>query len=126
MNMNQDMDREKKRLKYILPILLIDEDTKMHFKAIILDISSKGLRVFTNDKRILMVKEDILKSKVFKLEFDFFDIDTSELTGKVTNVTEGVNEKYERQMGIAFESIPKLVAMELDEFVYKNMDDLFL
>lgn len=111
------MERNKERLSFIIPILLIDEKTKLSFKAVILDVSSKGLRIFSNDKRLLLANESVLKEKIFELEFDFFDVPTNGLKAKVANISPGENSEFERRLGLAFVDVPPEQTRKIEEFL---------
>jgi len=114
------MERNKQRRNFIIPLLLIDEDTQLTFKAVVLDVSSKGLKAFSNDKRLLLVNEDILKEKTFKLEFDFFDVPTQNLNAKVVNISPGEHPQFERRLGMSFVDIRPELVRTIEEFLQEH------
>jgi hypothetical protein len=116
------MDRGKDRHKFIIPLNLVDVDTHLKFKVVILNVSAQGLLVFTNDKRFLMASEDILISKIFDLDFDFFHFDTKGLKACIRNITVGENEKFERKLGLEFVDLDPKFARKLEEFLQEHHD----
>lgn len=117
------MDRLKDRHKFIIPLNLIDHDTELVFKAVILNLSAKGLLCFSNDKRFLMADEKIIKEKTFDLDFDFFHFKTKGIKARVRNISLGDNEEFERKMGLEFIDIDKIFARQLEEFLQEHHDD---
>lgn len=109
--------RRAERGQYIIPALLKDPKSKVAVKAVLLDLSAKGLRCVTNDRRLLLMGEDVLMEKVFSLEFDFFDVDTRGLEGRVAHVRPGKHAAYERQLGIAFTRISATQARDINRAV---------
>lgn len=109
--------RRADRGSWIIPMLL--HDTKSHavIKAVLLDISAKGLRCFTNDRRLLLISENVLRDKRFRLEFDFFDLNTAGLEGQVVHIRPGKHARHERQLGIAFKAIPPVLARDLNRAI---------
>lgn len=114
------MDRFKQRGQFIIPLLLHHKRAKEPIKAVMINISSKGLRAFSNDKRLLMMDEDLLNGREFELEFDFFDIPTQGLVAKVANITPGRNPDFEKQMGLEFVDIDSTLARRIDTFVQEH------
>jgi hypothetical protein len=90
---------------YVIPILLHDTETHIHIKAVILDLSATGCKVFTNDARVRMMDRSRLVGRTFRCEFDFYDLDTSGLRATVRHVEPGKDPMYERQLGLEFTTI---------------------
>ena len=112
-----EMERKYKRGRLILPALLKDTASTVMIKAVILDISKTGLRLVTNDKLLRMTEENVLKEKTFHIQFDFFDIDTSHIEGRIANVTPGERHEYEKQLGVEFTKIEPEVARDINRIV---------
>jgi hypothetical protein len=66
------------------------------------------------------MNEEILKKKIFDLDFDFFDIDTSNLKAQIVNVKMGKNRDYERQFGLAFVNASDEIKRQIDIFVQEH------
>ena len=49
--------RRAERGRYVIPILLRDTRSQAVIKAVVLDLSAKGLRCLTNDRRLLLPPE---------------------------------------------------------------------
>ena len=109
--------RRADRGAYVIPMLLHDTRSHVVVKAVLLDISAKGLRCFTNDRRLLLMSEEILYEKAFRLEFDFFDVDTTKLEAKVVNLRQGKHATFERQLGLEFVSITPTQARDINRAV---------
>ena len=109
--------RRSERGAYIIPMLLKDTRFTVTIKAVLLDIGAKGLRCFSNDRRLRLIPERTLYDKTFRMEFDFFDVDTTGLEGQVVNVHPGKREGYERRLGIVFTNIRPIVARDLNRVV---------
>ncbi len=109
--------RRADRGAYIIPMLLHDTRSHVVIKAVILDISSRGVRCFTNDRRLLLMSEEILREKSFRLEFDFVGVDTIGLEGKVVHIRPGKNPRYERQLGIGFTQISPVMARDINRTI---------
>jgi c-di-GMP-binding flagellar brake protein YcgR len=116
------MDRSKERRNFIIPIVLTDEKTQLSFKAVVLDVASTGLKVFSNDKRLLLVDESVLKAKVFDLDFDFFDLPTNDIKAQVVNITTGEHSKFERRFGLQFVDFPAERSRNIEEFLQEYHD----
>ena len=63
------------------------------------------------------MSEEILYDKSFRLEFDFFDVDTSGLEGRVVNLRKGKNAQYERQLGLEFVKISPTQARDVNRAI---------
>ena len=113
--------RRAERGAYIIPMLLHDTRSPVAVKAVLLDISAKGVRCFTNDRRLLLMSDEVLYDKAFRLEFDFFDVDTSRLTGRVVNLRQGKHARYERQLGLEFANITPTQARDINRAIAASM-----
>ena len=109
--------RRAERGAYVIPMLLHDTKSHVVVKAVLIDISAKGLRCFTNDRRLLLMSEDILYDKIFRLEFDFFEVNTSGLEGRVVNLRQGKHAQYERQLGLEFARISLTQARDVNRAI---------
>ena len=58
-----------------------------------------------------------MRDKTFRLEFDFFGLDTTGLEGRVVHIRAGKHPRYERQMGIAFEKISYQIARDINRAI---------
>lgn len=116
----QALPQEKDRLprgEYLIPCLLADTDTSVHIKAVILDLSGSGCRVFTNDKRVRVMETGRLLGETFRIDFDFYDVDTGEIQATVRNVRPGKNPLYERQLGLEFTDISPEARRDINRHV---------
>jgi c-di-GMP-binding flagellar brake protein YcgR len=118
----EEMDRKYKRGNLILPVLLKDKASTVIIKAVILNISKTGLRILTNDKLLRTMGADILKTKTFYIDFDFFDIDTSHIEGQIVNVKPGERNEYEKQLGVKFTKIDPIVARDINRIVMGELE----
>ena len=109
------------RGKLIMPALLKDTKSNIVIKAVILDISAIGLRMITNDKLMRLTPENVLMEKIFDIEFDFFDIDTGHIQGRIANIVPGMRHNFERQLGIEFTQIDKIVARDINRIVLSEL-----
>ena len=116
----EEVGRKYKRGSLIMPALLKDINSNIVIKAVILDISATGLRVVTNDKLVRMTEPDVLMNKTFFVDFDFFDVDTSGIEGRIANVKTGERHEYEKQLGIEFTKIEKTSARDINRIVLGN------
>ena len=115
--------RRSEREPYIIPLLMRDTRSHVVIKAVILDISAKGLRCLSNDRRMMLTPEDALYDKTFRLEFDFRDVDTRELEGRVVDVRPGKRPQYERKLGVAFTNIAPIPARDINRVVVADAAD---
>jgi c-di-GMP-binding flagellar brake protein YcgR len=113
-------DRKRPRGHYTIPCLLRDVETTVYVKAVMLDLSADGCRVFTNDHRVRAMTADRLVGKRFHLEFDFEDLDTSGVVVEVVNVHPGKNPERERQMGLRFVDIDPDLARSINRIVLRD------
>jgi c-di-GMP-binding flagellar brake protein YcgR len=107
---------------YVIPCLLHDKATKVHIKGVILDLSATGCRVFTNDKRVRVMDAKRLMSKTFDIEFDFHDVDTGGIEGRVRRVMPGKDPLSERQLGLEFTEITQLVKRDINRGVQGDIN----
>ena len=117
----EDLGRKYTRGRLIIPALLKDKDSNIEIKAVILDISATGLRMVTNDKRMRLTEKNVLMEKNFAVEFDFFDIDTEGIEGRIANVKDGQRHEYEKQVGIEFTKIDQTVARDINRKVLSEL-----
>ena len=117
----EDLGRKYTRGKLIIPALLKDTVSSTVIKAVILDISATGLRLVTNDKLMRITPENVLMEKIFDIEFDFFDINTEGIQGKIANVKKGLRHEYERQIGLEFTQIDKTIARDINRKVLSEL-----
>jgi len=115
-----DEDRRLPRGNYVIPCLLHDTETQVYLKAVMLDISASGCRVFTNDRRVRLMQTDRLKGKTFRVAFDYYDVDTENIEGKVVNVHPGKDPNYERQLGLVFTTIDPDAARAINRYVSRD------
>ncbi len=109
--------RRSERGAYIIPMLLHDLRSHVVLKAVLLDISAKGLRCFSNDRRMMLIPEEVLYEKTFRMEFDFLDVNTADLEGQVVNIHPGKQPRHERKIGIMFTNISPIVARDINRIV---------
>lgn len=102
---------------YIIPMLLRDTRSPVILKAVLLDLSAKGLRCFSNDRRILIMSEDVFLDKTFGLEFDFFGVDTRGIEGRVAHLRPGKHPQFERQIGLSFTRITPMQARDINRAI---------
>jgi len=107
---------------YVIPCLLHDKATKVHIKGVILDLSGTGCRVFTNDKRVRVMDSKRLMSKTFDIEFDFHDVDTDGIEGRVRRVQPGKDPINERRFGIEFTAITQLAKRDINRGVQGDIN----
>ena len=109
--------RRSERGAYIIPLLLHDLRSPVVLKAVLLDISARGLRCISNDRRLMLISEDVLHGKTFRMEFDFLDVNTVGLEGRVVTVHPGKQPRYERKIGIRFTRISPITARDINRVV---------
>jgi c-di-GMP-binding flagellar brake protein YcgR len=117
----EDLGRKYTRGKLIMPALLKDTQSNTVIKAVILDISATGIRLVTNDKLMRITPEDVLMAETFDMEFDFFDINTAGIQGKIANIKKGLRHEYERQIGLEFTHIDKTIARDINRKVLSEL-----
>lgn len=115
-------DRKHKRSQLIIPALLRDKDSSVVIKVVILDISKKGMRMLTNDKLVRMTDAPTLKKKTFLIDFDFFDLDTSGIEGRIVNVKKGAHHQYEKQVGVEFTKIDPDIARDINRIILGQLN----
>ena len=115
-----DEDRRLPRGSYVIPCLLRDTETNVYLKCVLLDISAKGCRVFTNDRRVRVMAETKLIGKQFQIEFDFYDVMTDGIKGRVANVHPGKDPELERQLGLEFVDIDAAAKREINRYVSRD------
>lgn len=111
------IDRTKERRQFIIPALMKDIRSTLSFKAVMLNISSKGMRVFSNDQRLLLTPEEVIKRKTFELDFDFFNIPMRGVHAQVVNLSPGMNKGFEKQFGLKFTNLDPKVGRQIEVFV---------
>jgi c-di-GMP-binding flagellar brake protein YcgR len=119
-----DDDRRLPRGSYIIPCLLRDTDTEVLVKAVLLDISATGCRVFTNDRRVRNMSDQVLKGRSFQVEFDFYNVKTDGIQGTVANVHPGRDPKQERQLGLKFTKIEPTTGRDINRLVTRDRERL--
>ena len=117
----ENLGRKYARGRLIIPALLKDKDSNIMIKAVILDISATGVRMLTNDKRMRLTDNKVLMEKTFEIDFDFFDIETEGIEGKIANVKDGLRHENEKQLGIEFTKIDKTVARDINRKVLSEL-----
>lgn len=117
----EELGRKYKRGKLIIPALLRDKNSSVVIKAVILDVSATGLRMVTNDRLMRKTSPEVLMEKTFTVEFDFFDIDTEGIEGKIANVKPGLRHEFEKQIGVEFTRIEKTVARDINRKVLSEL-----
>ena len=120
-----DEDRILARGNYIIPCLLhnLELNHFLNIKAVLLDISGSGCRAFTNDPRVGRLGEELLKGMNFKVEFDFYEIDTNGITGKIVNILPGRNIAYEWKLGIHFTTIKPIIIRDINRRVVTGINN---
>ncbi len=110
--------RRAERGNHIIPMLLHDVRSHVVIKAVLLDISAEGLRCFSNDRRLMLIRDEALYDKVFRLEFDLQDLNSGNLEGRVVNIHPGKEPNYERRLGILFTNISPIMARDINRIVW--------
>lgn len=110
------------RGNYVIPCLLHDKETNVLLKAVILDLSGTGCRVFTNDRRVVLTDPQELKEKTFIVEFDFHDVDTGGIEGRIRHIHPGHDPLRERQMGLEFTKIPAVARRDINRIVRGDVE----
>ncbi len=113
----EEFGRKYQRGKLVIPALLKDKNSQIIIKAVILDISAKGLRLLTNDKLFKMADPNVLMQKTFDIDFDLFDLNTEGIEGKIVNLKPGLRHQYERQIGLEFTKIEPDLARDINRLV---------
>jgi hypothetical protein len=106
--------RKAERIRLTLPLLMRDPCRVTPYKAVVLDVSSRGIRGITNDRSFINIPLDQLRKIEFTLDFDFFDVPTMNIKGKVLHVRPTRYHPYEITLGIQFTSIPREAATLLN------------
>lgn len=115
-----DDDRSRPRGYYVLPCLLRHTESEVYLKAVLLDLSATGFRVFTNDRRVRLMDPNKLIGKTFHVEFDFHELTTEGLIAKVVNVHPGKFPDEERQLGLQFTTITPDVAATISKLTTRD------
>jgi c-di-GMP-binding flagellar brake protein YcgR len=117
----EDPERQFPRANYIIPCLLKDTETNVYLKAVMLNLSATGCRIFTNDKRVRIMGHERLIGKTFRIEFDFYDVATDGIEGKVLHVKPGKDAVNERQLGIEFTEIDAITRRDINRAVRRDL-----
>ena len=118
----EKQDDRLPRGNYVIPCLLNDKATNVHIKGVILDLSGTGCRVFTNDKRVRVMDPKKLMSKTFGIEFDFHDVETEGIEGRVRRVEPGKDPLSERALGVQFTEISQITRRDINRAVQGDIN----
>ncbi len=110
-------DQREARGRYLIPVLLHDAASMVSIKGVIVNLSATGCRVLTNDPRVRAIEPGVLKTKTFLLDFDFQDLPTAGVEGRVANLADGPDERFDRALGIAFARIDPVLRRDLNRAV---------
>jgi c-di-GMP-binding flagellar brake protein YcgR len=91
-------------------------------KTVLLDISGTGCRVFTNDRRVRNMDDQVLIGKTFDIDFDFYGVETAGISGKVVNVHPGKDPRNERQLGLEFTKIGSVARRDINRRVTRDRE----
>lgn len=105
------------RGSYIIPAVLHDANSTTSLKGVIINLSATGCRVLTNDRRLRCIDPRLVIGKTFLLDFDFHDLPTSGIEGRVANIQVGPSKEFDRTLGIQFTKIDPLVKRDLNRIV---------
>jgi c-di-GMP-binding flagellar brake protein YcgR len=119
-----DMHRRVPRGRFYLPCLLHGADREAPLRAVLLDISASGCRVFSNDRRLLEVDAEQQVGQVYAIELDFYHLDLGGLRGRVVRFHPGPFEPdHERQLGLEFVDLDPELARAIDHAVRQRRVD---
>ncbi len=105
---------------YLIPLVLHDANSTISIKGVIINLSATGCRVLTNDRRLRITDPKRIVGKIFLLDFDFHDLETGGIEGKIMNVKPGPLPKFDRTVGIQFTTIDPLVKRDLNRIVMRD------
>ena len=111
----------RNRGDYLLPLLFFEADIRHHFRGVVININPDGLSVVTNDQRFLEIAGTAppagFFSSVFELEFSFFDLDTSGITGSIHKIRPGLFKGYELLVDFRFTSIDPITRRDINRIL---------
>ena len=108
------------RGSYLIPMVLHDANSTISIKGVIINLSATGCRILSNDRRIRLVEPRILVGKIFLLDFDFHDLETSGTEGRIMNIRPGPLPQFDRTLGVQFTKISPLVKRDLNRIVMRD------
>ena len=114
-----DRTRRIPRGRFVIPCVLHDADSKQQIVAAILDLSADGCRVICNDSSLTGDETELI-GKLYRIEFEFFNVDTKDISAKVLRAHRGSDEAHERQLGLQFTDIDPEVARQIGHIVVQN------
>ena len=85
-----------------------------------INLSATGCRILSNDRRIRLVEPRILVGKIFLLDFDFHDLETSGTEGRIMNIRPGPLPQFDRTLGVQFTKISPIVKRDLNRIVMRD------
>ena len=81
---------------------------------------AEGASVKAVNDRTSAVDTKVIVGKNFLLDFDFHDLETAGIEGKIMNVRPGPLPKFDRTVGIQFTTIDPLVKRDLNRIVMRD------
>lgn len=113
--------KERNRGDYLLPLLFFVADVRSHFRGVVININPEGLAVVCNDRRFLELAAAPsvagLFENVFVLEFNFFDLDTSGITGTIQKIRPGLFKGYELLIDFRFVKIDPITKRDINRII---------
>jgi hypothetical protein len=73
--------------------------------------------VLTNDRRLRRMAPNVVIGKTFLLDFDFHDLETTGIEGRVANIQPGPLKSFDRTLGIHFTKIDPIVKRDVNRIV---------
>jgi len=105
---------------YLIPLVLHDASSTISIKGVIINLSATGCRVLTNDRRLRLIDPKVILGKPFLLDFDFHDLPTAGIEGRVMNIRSGPQPRFDRTVGIQFTTIDPILKRDLNRIVLRD------
>lgn len=107
----------EKRGDYLLPMVFFEKDIYFHFRAVILNINPEGCLAVTNDRTFLEQPEQEMQQKDFVLQFNFFDLDTRDIKGRIQRIRPGLFKGHEVTLDFRFTTINTITRRDINRII---------
>lgn len=111
----------RNRGDYLLPVLFYEADIRHHFRGVVININPDGLTIVCNDRRFIEVagtaSSNVLFDSEFVLEFDFFDLDTTGISGTLQKIRPGLFKGYELLLDMRFRKIDPITRRDINRII---------
>lgn len=106
---------QRKRGDYLLPLNF--SSGEMSFRGVIVNINPEGVAVVTNDRRFLKVQNTVIHDREFKLEFNFFDLNTDDICARIQKIRPGLFKGYELTIDFYFSRIATVTKRDINRII---------